>query len=348
MGRQKLAEKLAPPSSSTRGLRGAAQSLNATGPPPGTSAGARRWSPRSGAAARCAGQAEQGSRGGPSPWAAAGGYPARSGSRSRRCAPRLARGTGWRRSRRPRPRPRRRRPPRRRNTGNRTAAPRRGAGGIRAIRPCRRRRGPGPDAARDRGRGGALPRHRPARGRAPWLLMAGDSGQTVRPTGFEWGPLNDLLVRRVRRPEEFHLEDHLRCPSRIAEVIEPASQRYTAVEKEVRPTRQRRQRGGSMSTRSSSTCTSPSAPRRSGCSSASTRRKTWSSFHRGTTLPIGCRRSCGARCAARRPPRGWSTSRSACSIRVVYAPPWRRRTCRTGSTRTSSSRRAGRRSTTCG
>ncbi len=83
-----------------------------------------------------------------------------------------------------------------------------------------------------------------ARGRAPWLLMAGDSGQTVRPTGFEWGPLNDLLVRRVRRPEEFHLEDHLRCPSRIAEVIERASQRYTAVEKEVRPTRQRRQRGG--------------------------------------------------------------------------------------------------------
>ena len=81
-------------------------------------------------------------------------------------------------------------------------------------------------------------------GRAPWLLMAGDAGQTVRPTGFEWGPLNDLLVRRVRRPEEFYLEDHLRCPSRIAEVVERASQRYTAVEKEVRPTRQRRQRGG--------------------------------------------------------------------------------------------------------
>ena len=83
-----------------------------------------------------------------------------------------------------------------------------------------------------------------ARGRAPWLLMAGDAGQTVRPTGFEWGPLNDLLARRVRRPEEFHLEEHLRCPSRIAEVVERATGRYTAVEKEVRPTRQRRQRGG--------------------------------------------------------------------------------------------------------
>ena len=84
----------------------------------------------------------------------------------------------------------------------------------------------------------------PARGRAPWLLMAGDAGQTVRPTWFEWGPLNDLLGRRVQRPVEFHLEEHLRCPGRIAEVVERASQRYTAVEKEVRPTKQRRQRGG--------------------------------------------------------------------------------------------------------
>ncbi len=83
-----------------------------------------------------------------------------------------------------------------------------------------------------------------ARGHAPWLLMAGDAGQTVRPTGFEWGPLNDLLARRVRRPEEFHLEEHLRCPSRIAEVVDRASRRYTAIEKEARPTRQRRQRGG--------------------------------------------------------------------------------------------------------
>ena len=83
-----------------------------------------------------------------------------------------------------------------------------------------------------------------ARGRAPWLLMAGDAGQTVRPTWFDWGPLNDLLARRMRRPEEFSLEEHLRCPSRIAEVVERASQRYTAVEKEVRPTRQRRQQGG--------------------------------------------------------------------------------------------------------
>ena len=83
-----------------------------------------------------------------------------------------------------------------------------------------------------------------ARGRAPWLLMAGDAGQTVRPTGFEWAPLNDLLAERLRRPERFQLGEHLRCPSRIAEVVDRASGRYVDIEKEARPTSQRRQRGG--------------------------------------------------------------------------------------------------------
>lgn len=82
-----------------------------------------------------------------------------------------------------------------------------------------------------------------SRGRAPWLLMAGDTGQTVRPTSFEWAPLKELLVRRVHPPQEFHLEEHLRCPSRIAGVLERATGRYTSVYKEMRPTRQRRQRG---------------------------------------------------------------------------------------------------------
>ena len=81
-----------------------------------------------------------------------------------------------------------------------------------------------------------------ARGYSPWLLMAGDAGQTVRPTSFEWAPLNDLLSRRMRRPAEFHLEEHLRCPSRIAEVVERASDHYTVVEKEARPTKQHRQK----------------------------------------------------------------------------------------------------------
>ena len=82
------------------------------------------------------------------------------------------------------------------------------------------------------------------RGRAPWLLMAGDAGQTVRPTGFDWGPLNDLLARRVGAPASFQLDEHLRCPSRIAEVVERASERYVDLEKRIRPTKQRRQDGG--------------------------------------------------------------------------------------------------------
>lgn len=81
-------------------------------------------------------------------------------------------------------------------------------------------------------------------GRGPWLLMAGDAGQTVRPTGFDWGPLGDVLARRVGAPAKFHLQEHLRCPSRIAEVVERASERYADIAKGVRPGKQRRQLGG--------------------------------------------------------------------------------------------------------
>ncbi len=96
----------------------------------------------------------------------------------------------------------------------------------------------------------------PRHGRAPWLLLAGDAGHTVRPTGFDWGPLNDLLARWVRAPVRFHLEEQRRCPSRIAEGLEGASERYADVVKEHRPTK-RRQAGGSRSRLSSRTCRWP-------------------------------------------------------------------------------------------
>ncbi len=82
------------------------------------------------------------------------------------------------------------------------------------------------------------------RGHAPWLLAAGDDGQTVRPSGFDWGALNDLLAARRAAPPRFHLEDNLRCPSRIAGVIERASEWYVHLDKSRRPTRQRHQHGG--------------------------------------------------------------------------------------------------------
>jgi hypothetical protein len=81
-------------------------------------------------------------------------------------------------------------------------------------------------------------------GPAPWLLMAGDDGQTVRPSGFEWGSLNDLLAHRVGTPRKFQLEDNLRCPVRIASVIDRASARYAHLEKGRRPRKQRKLKGG--------------------------------------------------------------------------------------------------------
>lgn len=82
------------------------------------------------------------------------------------------------------------------------------------------------------------------RGHAPWLLAAGDDGQTVRPSGFDWGPLNDLLAARLDAPRRFHLEDNLRCPIRIEAVIERASAWYVHLEKGRRPTKQRHHPGG--------------------------------------------------------------------------------------------------------
>ena len=51
------------------------------------------------------------------------------------------------------------------------------------------------------------------RGHAPWLLAAGDGGQTVRPSGFDWG-VNDLLAARRDAPRRFHIEDAARAASR--------------------------------------------------------------------------------------------------------------------------------------
>lgn len=83
-----------------------------------------------------------------------------------------------------------------------------------------------------------------SRGQAPWLLVAGDEGQTVRPSGFAWGPLKDLLTLRVARPRRFDLKENLRCPERIAGVVERASACYRDLEKERRPTKQGHESGG--------------------------------------------------------------------------------------------------------
>lgn len=74
---------------------------------------------------------------------------------------------------------------------------------------------------------------------APWLLMAFDDGQTVRPSGFHIGRLCDLLHQWIGRPEAFGLECNVRSPSVIAEVVDRAGSLYNTIDKGTRPTDQR-------------------------------------------------------------------------------------------------------------
>ena len=77
------------------------------------------------------------------------------------------------------------------------------------------------------------------RGYAPWLLLAFDDGQTVRPSGFDAGRLNRLLHGWLTSPEEFNLEHNVRSPGLIAGVVERASVLYSVIRKRSRPVDQR-------------------------------------------------------------------------------------------------------------
>lgn len=83
-----------------------------------------------------------------------------------------------------------------------------------------------------------------SRGASPWLLLAGDEGQTVRPSGFDWGPVSDLVATRVGTPKKYALDENLRCPARIAAVIDRASETYAQLVKQRRPAKQRPSLGG--------------------------------------------------------------------------------------------------------
>ena len=67
------------------------------------------------------------------------------------------------------------------------------------------------------------------------VLMAGDEAQTVRPTDFEWGWLNDLLHARAGTPSEYKLTTNLRSPRRIAEIVNRVWDLYSQLEKKDRP-----------------------------------------------------------------------------------------------------------------
>ena len=77
------------------------------------------------------------------------------------------------------------------------------------------------------------------RSHVPWLLMAYDDGQTVRPSGFEPNRLNSLLHGTLTRPREIPLDHNVRSPSLISDVIERASKLYRLIDKDWRPKNQK-------------------------------------------------------------------------------------------------------------
>ena len=72
-------------------------------------------------------------------------------------------------------------------------------------------------------------------GRRPRLLVAGDEGQTVRPSGFSWATTRELLDRTVGRPSTYVLDAQVRCPERIDELCRKVSTHYKEIDKQARP-----------------------------------------------------------------------------------------------------------------
>jgi len=67
------------------------------------------------------------------------------------------------------------------------------------------------------------------------VFFAGDEAQTVRPTDFEWGWMNDLLHSRLGTPTEFKLSSNLRSPRSIAMLVNHVWGLYSEIEKRDRP-----------------------------------------------------------------------------------------------------------------
>ena len=74
----------------------------------------------------------------------------------------------------------------------------------------------------------------------PAVYLAGDEGQTVLPSGFNWNWTKRLLYEKVGRPQEFEHVQHLRTARRISHVITKSSELYRSVERGERPSGQKR------------------------------------------------------------------------------------------------------------
>jgi hypothetical protein len=79
--------------------------------------------------------------------------------------------------------------------------------------------------------------HAAARGRGtrPSFHAAGDEGQTVRATDFDWGELKDLVGLLLAAPEEFTLPGNVRSPKTLTRIVNRSWDLYKAFAKTHRP-----------------------------------------------------------------------------------------------------------------
>ena len=73
------------------------------------------------------------------------------------------------------------------------------------------------------------------RGRRPIVVIAGDEGQTVRPSGFTWARTREMLAKQLSKPATYAVDTQLRCPKRIDDVCTAIRGYYRGIEKAARP-----------------------------------------------------------------------------------------------------------------
>lgn len=69
----------------------------------------------------------------------------------------------------------------------------------------------------------------------PAFIAAGDEGQTVRPTDFDWGELANLANDNIGRRSEWELTSNVRSPRKIAMVINGSWDLYRSLSRQDRP-----------------------------------------------------------------------------------------------------------------
>ncbi len=73
------------------------------------------------------------------------------------------------------------------------------------------------------------------RGGRPGFHVAGDEGQTIRATDFDWGELKDLAALLLDRPDEYQLPGNVRSPRTLTRVVNNSWELYKAFAKTHRP-----------------------------------------------------------------------------------------------------------------